>query len=504
MKKFSLKKTLAMSLAAFSVFGVLFGTGCQFHQSFDNLVPEEYGEWDGNYIYRGNVRSKTTGESGEQIVTSVTIDGVSYSVSGCVDAASSGDDMFIMVQINATDLQTDSLGIRNCIVKYNVKDKTQDLIFQDGVSIQNATETKTYEVHAIERTTENGLLLYGYEETTPATTENTNETQSRNVWFTIDFNGNVIGIDEMNYYSYTRQSDDYFTRVETVADTTSLYYTTWGQKEDKFVADITPTATETVDVDFIDRGGVTGFLIAYYAAEKQTHSDQRLVSLRFYDVKTDTLSDFMKVERQMKWIESTQYGYFVAYDWGEVTYTDSENQKQTVEMQQNCELYEVDYDAEGGVKLNVVYEFEKDKDFSNIGGVADGKAYVWASWYASAFGCSGGGYQSEYYSLDLATKKLTKMKGDAYRETIALTKSIYAREQGAKCGDYTYYLQSEKLTTVLNSTTRAYMLQRYDATKKKVETMQLWKSIGTQDEKAKYCHMMWFNNGGDMFIVRNY
>ena len=45
------------------------GAGCQIHRSFSSLVPEQYGAWDNYYVYHGNVRSKTTGEDGEYLVS---------------------------------------------------------------------------------------------------------------------------------------------------------------------------------------------------------------------------------------------------------------------------------------------------------------------------------------------------------------------------------------------------------------------------------------------------
>ena len=60
--------TITAGLLAFCVIGA----GCQIHQTFDNLVPEEYGAWENYYIYHGNVKSKTTGEDSAYLVTEVT------------------------------------------------------------------------------------------------------------------------------------------------------------------------------------------------------------------------------------------------------------------------------------------------------------------------------------------------------------------------------------------------------------------------------------------------
>ena len=62
-----------------------------------DVVPEEYGEWDNNYVYRGNGRSKTTGEDYEQLVNSVEIEGENYTVLACADFEIKGDDVYMIL-----------------------------------------------------------------------------------------------------------------------------------------------------------------------------------------------------------------------------------------------------------------------------------------------------------------------------------------------------------------------------------------------------------------------
>ena len=76
------------------------GAGCQIHRTFSSLVPEEYGAWDNYYIYHGNVRSKTTGENGENLVTSVELDGKNYTVNSCDDSAIVGDDIYMCLTLS--------------------------------------------------------------------------------------------------------------------------------------------------------------------------------------------------------------------------------------------------------------------------------------------------------------------------------------------------------------------------------------------------------------------
>ena len=92
MKK--IKRLLSIGISIFFSLGVACMAACQ---TMGDVVPEEYAEWDNNYVYRGNGRSKTTGEDYEQLVNSVEIEGENYTVLACADFEIKGDDVYMIL-----------------------------------------------------------------------------------------------------------------------------------------------------------------------------------------------------------------------------------------------------------------------------------------------------------------------------------------------------------------------------------------------------------------------
>ena len=68
-----------------------------------------------------------------------------------------------------------------------------------------------------------------------------------------------------------------------------------------------------------------------------------------------------------------------------------------------------------------------------------------------------------------------------------------------------YYIDVVKLNTVLDRTSYAYRLYRYNSALGTTEIMQLWASASSY-EGEKYSSLMWRDNGGNIrdFAVRNY
>ena len=70
--------------------------GCD---SLYDVAPKEYGAWDGNYIYLGNVRCKTTGEEEERLIERVEKEGVSYEVTHTLDHLFVEEELYLCTQI---------------------------------------------------------------------------------------------------------------------------------------------------------------------------------------------------------------------------------------------------------------------------------------------------------------------------------------------------------------------------------------------------------------------
>ena len=79
-----MKKLLCLIFALLLSSTIVFSTGCGCDfKGVEDILPslEEYGEWDGNYMYRGNVRVKTSGEDEQLLIPEITYNGAVYPLS---------------------------------------------------------------------------------------------------------------------------------------------------------------------------------------------------------------------------------------------------------------------------------------------------------------------------------------------------------------------------------------------------------------------------------------
>ena len=86
-----MKKLLCLIFALLLSSTIVFSTGCGCDfKGVEDILPslEEYGEWDGNYMYRGNVRVKTSGEDEQLLVPEITYNGAVYPLSELIDSVS--------------------------------------------------------------------------------------------------------------------------------------------------------------------------------------------------------------------------------------------------------------------------------------------------------------------------------------------------------------------------------------------------------------------------------
>ena len=500
-----MRKTFKTLTAAAIAFCIVF-SGCQ---SFDDLIPSEYGEWDNHYIYRGNVRSKTTGEEWEYLVTEVETDTRIYTVQSCKDYVTRGDDIYMCLSLTYTGQEIVST---NSIVKYNVQSKTQETLCVYEpilVDLDGAGTVVNYNPYAIEGISQDGLLLCGRKESATYGEEGVQESYAEeSVYYYMDFEGNVIEELPYEYYlSYARANDTYWWNTKWEDNEWSLYYATRELQEPVFVCKKN-THDYTYGVIFVEKQGAVGFLIETFEREANGIGECPRVKLEFYNLKTNAFTTLYEGEKYVDWVELPQNEYFVAYDYQTITYRYrdglfSPQKQERVQMKTNCTLYQVVY-SEQGAELKTVHSFGERKNLTDIRAIANGKAIINGIWYVDARGCVDGGAEQGYYELELSLGKLSEINVERFRAVEEECIGYYARQKGEACGEYIYYVQKEKLSAFMAGTSYAYLLKRYNATSGKTEVMQLWAEYTREGEK--YCEEMWKRVGGDIeeFIVRNY
>lgn len=474
-------------------------------ESFSDLTPEEYGVWENHYIYRGNVRSKTTGEDAEKLVSSVSYGETDYEVSYCNDYTIRENDIYMCLTLNAPNGE-----FAKGIVKYNAENKTQENVFFRYEHIPTEGVTWVYEADYIEHAFPDIMLVYGTRTETSTDANGVPKTETRNLYYTIDYTGNLVEAESFYYLGYTKVSENYYTKTDYKDGKMSLYYLTWGMDEPRQVCDLDETQNVWKKTAFVEKNGVAGVLIAHYdLTETDQEHGNKLLKIEFFNAKTNATTLLFEGNTFVKWLEVPENEYFLTFTNKEITYSQKDGflkptTEHTTTVRQDCTLYKIDY-ANDTVSLKKDFTFESNKDFYAIQGIKDGTAYADCFWYETAAGCKKGGSQSQSYAIDIDDGKYKKIQSDELKASGDECFEYYALQNCPSFGEYAYYLQRKSYQT-LNKTNYAYLLKRHNRSSKKTDVMQIWKSSGGNDQEEKYCQDMWKLTGGDIyeFIVRDY
>lgn len=462
-KLFSLTTATVLLLCSGTFFGC---------KELSDIAPTSYGAWDGNYIYRGNVRSKTTGEDSEYLVTELTIDGVDYQVTGTTDFAYYEEDIYLCLTVasNGGDEQPDMgdegivtydvlppvedepIEIFSCFVRYSPLDKSTE-VFRVGSSAW-------YNIFTVQ---EEGVVLKGGDG-----------------WVMLDHIGNVIDADASEYANYRY----YGKNKEYIVDKNGneWLYRTWEQEE--FVKFHEGDFDE---LRLLDKGEVKGFLIIDNAAYNGYAIGAQ--SAWFYDFARGETTTFLSQNegRCFKLSMQANRDYFITSEKKEFPYTARMGRDQ-VELSEtlhvNCKLYKIDWSA-NGVTFEHVYNFDgnmANKDFTEMYPKEDGNLYFKAKWVKIGGGCRGeSGVQTTSYQLNPKTGKLLVKSFST--SSASNDEPIY--ENAVECGKYIYFSDGESYGGGLWAHGHAtYYIKRYDEETGEETVMQFWIEEGGEMENA--------------------
>lgn len=453
-----MKKVFAVCLASALAVGCLsIFSGCK-----PDYIPDGFGEWEGNYVYKGNVRSKTTGEDGERLVTEVVLDGVVYDATRCTDYEFFGDDIYLCLGLaEKQDEEISGESVRgetaSALVRYNVKDKMRETVISGEVR----------EFQNIRKVTENFIVAEGRK---------------------LDREGNILE-EDCSYYSKYDEIGEYLYRKENG----TLFYRTWENEEETAFA----TVSENVSLTYINRGNAEGFLMKE-SRQANGGSENRL---SYYDLKSGETTKLLSLENgsYFSFIGNDDGRYLMKCQEERVSYTKKNPSRifesatnESVSLQLNCELYEIKYE-EGGAKLEKLYVFPADKDFAGGWKFYEGKAYFISEWAESASGCKGGGVKHKYCCMELGKWSMREVKREEYNE---VGEKVFLNRMASfsvSCGGYDYWFRYGNVP-VLWGNSYWYSLQRTDRATGKTEAMQYWGNV--PEEKEKYCEEMWYDCDG--------
>ncbi len=474
-KKHSILLAICIGLAAFP-FSACFA---------EDYVPKTWGEWDGNYIYCGNVKSKTTGEEAQTLVESFEANGVTYTVGETKDYdvirwlgthKIANDCVYLPFVCQKTPDEKGQKRYETVVVEYSMKEKSSRTLYVD--------ETGEFTGEKLIVAVLDEYLVIQSDET-----------------IAVDLDG---GLAE----NVTLPNVVFDDIARTFADKYTLYYdredeniklVDWGNPEDVATVVKHEYGQNYIGVEQDGRVGVLVYETgrAEVVGTPNTESREYLVEFKYFDAQTRTLSDVegiadVRKNGSVDWVDGQEGEYFVSfidetvsYDYGPVW----DREKKTVVNSRNCALWKMEY-GEDGASASKIFAFGKDKSYRNVDAVWDDKAYVRSLQYTSTSGCDRGGTEYRDYVVDMKKGKY-KRYSDGYFDEKEKAYMALGRKKGVTFGEYTYFIRFANSAAWLGDKPDIGILARFNG--KKTETMQVWGN-GKQ-EKLRYCKEMWGQYG---------
>ena len=511
MKK--IKQLCTIGLACLFVFGAVFVSACQYMK---DIIPETYGEWEQNYLYRGNARTKTTGEDYEQLVTTVEYDGKIYNAQHCVDSKIKGDDIYMILacQEVGTYVHTMVYYRRSwaaskekfyCLVVYNIRKKTQKVLTAEQIIMREDKEY-FYRPTDIEGVFDDRIVLRAYIEETEKIDEYYQTYEMD--WYTVDFEGTLMEPSIEYTSTWEWVSDEYlvaeiYNRQENMYE---LYYRTSAYSDPILVQ----KKTTSGDWTYVERNGIKGFLIQdKYYKNTPNKKSWAVRCIKFYNFATNTMSEPVSIGKYADFYGD--YSYIKTYEYKTIEYYETWIEKKSTTVETNHALYRLIYD-ESGVHLEEFLTLT-DEHCYYIYGIQGNKILYRDLWYQNPRGCSFGGSEYVYCERDLSSGKITEIDEDRITAMEDEYSAVYEQEKGIAVGDYIYFLHEEEIYEgLMVGNSLAYMLMRSNVKTNELEVMQVWHSEDNDDgDDRKFCEEFWFtciddNDGYDFyeFTIRPY
>ena len=437
-------------LAGISI--ILFSTSvtkCTYTYEEIKPTPEDMGQWDGNYIYKGNIRCKTTGEDESILIEQITMDNVVYEIDYVNDYFYKEDHIFMLLE--DTEYEEDNYTIKNrhsFFVNYSIEDKNYDVIYSLTNQTARLLSFYTFDEYAFIRIDKPfaSLIKYNY---------SSNQ---------IDF----MNEDLYNLYNYTFVNSN----LLIVYKDNKIKYTYCDAVNLIDIKDVELANTHNLRYTLVD----DNYLCIkshdeYYSSSVQSYI--YYASLDIYDLSKKQLSSIIKFTDQIE-IKYITDEYFIKGKTTSYEYVSSLRNLQThkhevlsANLLTHNSLCKIDYETG---TYNEIYKFkDEDIDFSN-GFIEDNKYYISSKRIRKGFQLRPGGYKHKEYILDLNKLKLRKKEFENKKENTVVDKNdsiIY--------GGYEYYLTSTRYGPILGSH-EAFFLKRKSLTTNEEKVMQFFTS----------------------------
>ena len=300
-----MKKSLIIILLILSLSGCL---------KTEDIIPEEdYGAWDGNYIYYDNYRSKTTGEDEEQLFETIKYDNLEYQIESFCDIKFYNNHIYYLV--NGFNPGNNELNYFIIVYSFDIEEIKYYKIFED-------LEYSSY-------------------------------------FLTIDDNYIIISIDDNSSLVY-----DLNTRNQMVIDGSQLDEFGCYKIKDSFVQfaswnDL--TFQKLIEIPFgyscrCDIIKIANRNLIHIQIRSNDTSNNYDANLCFYDLDKNVLYNLVPVEEN-KYID--YYGkYYIAGTLNDYKYTNENGKQLTEKLVTGCQLFELNFE-ENKITSNKIFDFKE-------------------------------------------------------------------------------------------------------------------------------------------------
>lgn len=400
-----MKKILTIFCFMIIIIGL---TSCN---KYEDLVPNssDYANWDGNYIYKGNYRSKTTGEDEERLIKNIEYNGNTYYINDYNYSIYDNNLYYFFTTKSNKELkECDS----SFLIKYIIKDKKYEILYASTTSVLNFKIEKVYEnyIYCIDLDSSLDYCIYRCE---------TKDLIYLNDVTSIRFFDNDVFLEIDNTLKHSNSSEINFKTI------ISLKYRD-------------PLISDDENSDYIK--------IVY---DNKGSDVSRYKSLGYFNKKTGEYKELISAKDQKEFYYINEE-YFILYESKTFEYVMNVKERNTKTIETNCNLCKVNLDS---FSYEVIYTF-KDADASFTDGVLIGNTYfmkrvkVKQGWFIFY-----GGSRTKTYKLDLDTLKLSR----DYDKVVNQESSIV---KGVTYNNKFYYLENKTFGAFLNKKDVFYLYSK--------------------------------------------
>lgn len=434
-------------------------TGCK---TLEEIMPDinDFSEWDGNYIYRGNLRCKTTGEDTERLVNIINYNNKIYLVQETLDYIHKDDDIYMILKVKARDDQYNT----SMLIKYNRKTNKSEFIY--NYINENNLEEMIYKIIYLD----NNCIYMKYKEENYIYYNLINKEEKKFNAYRYSFLGDYIIINDSQkiMYSLIYQLD-----FKTIYETKESYTLRLVNKNNK-------------EYLLIKTNVQTGSL--------------RTNRLLCYDFNQDILIELVEANEYLNVIIVSDDYYIIGkekeyqYVSGITNYETKKKEILSETLITNNKLYKIDYD---NLDIELIYTFDKDKDYTSAN-IKDEKTLILNEVRVikgNAFFEGGSKKRTVTFNVDTKKFKIYKPKTEEKKE-----------EDKIICDEYEYYFKTQRYGGYYSHGV-AYFFYSYNTKTKEENLLQFFAIDYDEMMGIRYSKEMWeteYSININDYLILNY